>query len=236
MNIYLYIICVNNSENTNITECCCRSVIYKQNSREPRTDPCRTPSFVSRDPDVDDFENTHFERPHNYENIHCNDWREKPRLCSFCSRRFSDKVSKALEKSKWSSKVIILPSIPIHMSSLNLIKADCVLWCFLKPVWKVSSNLLLLRKMTIWSWASFSSTFERKLSKTIGLKSEGNDGTGALFRVIIQAFFQECENTPWASDALKSFVRWGTIVGSALAITLWGVPSSPLVCLEVRKR
>ena len=125
---------------------------------------------------------------------------------------------------------MILPfSIPILMSSFNLIKADCVRWCFLNPVWKVANNPLPLRNVTIWSWASFSIIFEKKVSKTIDLKKVGMCWWDwDLFRAITRAFFQECGNTPGASDALKSFVRWETIVGSTLAITLWGIPSSPL--------
>ena len=136
-------------------KCCWMSFMCKQKSRRPRTEPCITPRFFSRDPDVDDFENTYCELSHKYENIHCNDWREKPRHCSFCRRWVGEIVSKALEKLNWSSRVIFLRSIPILMSSVNLIKADCVLSCFLKPVWKVSNNPLLLRKMTIWSRARF---------------------------------------------------------------------------------
>ena len=136
-------------------------------------------------------------------------------------------VSNALPK--WNfSKVSHYLSLPMRMSSLNLSSADCVLWYFLNPVWLKSKIFDLLKYANTWSWTSFSSTFERKPNSAIGRKSDGDDGTGKFFSASMRAFFYGDGKIPWDSDALNSLVRYGAIAGRAFAMTLCGMPSSPL--------
>ena len=59
---------------------------------------------------------------------------ENPFSLSLSRRRDGETVSNALEKSNCKSIVISFLSIPVHMSSVSLIRAVCVELRGLKPV------------------------------------------------------------------------------------------------------
>ena len=105
-----------------------------------------------------------------------------------------DTLSKALEKSNYNKSVANFFSLPILISSVSLISAEWVLWYLQNPVWNGSKSFDLFKKLTTWSWASFSRTFDKKYNKAMGLKSDVDDGTGTFLRVVIQDFFQVDEN------------------------------------------
>ena len=128
---------------------------------------------MSREVVVVCFEKTHCERPQRYDQNHFGADFEKPISRSFIKSLVGDTLSKALEKSNCNNRVANFFSLATRMSSVNFIKAVCVEWCFLKPVWNTSRIFNFVMKLTTWSWANFSKTFERKHSKGTGLKFEG---------------------------------------------------------------
>ena len=69
---------------------------------------------------------------------------------------------------------------------------------------------------------------ERKQSKAIGRKSDGDEGTDVFFRAIIWALFQAGGKTPLASEELNNLVKEGAMIGNALATMLCSLSSSPL--------
>ena len=101
-----------------------------QNKRGHRTEPWGTLMFVSRKSEVDILDETHNSLPPKYDQNHCDDDLEKPITCNFLNSFDGDTLSKAFEKSNCNKRVANLLSIPIRMSSVSLIKADCVLWCY----------------------------------------------------------------------------------------------------------
>ena len=78
------------------------------------------------------------------------------------------------------------------------------------------------------SCISFSRTLERKHSRAMGRKSDGDVGADFFFSRNNCAFFQASGKTPLSSDELKKLTSNGLMVGRAFAITLRGMPSSPL--------
>ena len=113
------------------------------------------------------------------------------------------------------------------MSSVSLSKAVCVELNRRKPVCFGSSVFVVSRCSISCECAIFSSTFKRKQSKAMGRKSEGDDGALLFFRGTMFAFFQRAEKTLVVKEELKSLTKRLPMTGSALTMTLCGMPSTP---------
>ena len=208
----------------------CTSLMYKQNSKGPSTDPCGTPRLVKAQSEASLLFNTCYFLPVRYECIQQRAERDRPMLLSLRSSFVWEIVSNAFEKSNSSATVTSFLSKPNLMSSVSLSTAVAVLWPFLKPVWNGSRMFFCKICSVSWSWTNFFRTFERKLSKAIGRKSNGAEGADFFLNRISCAFFQAPGKMPLSSDVLKRVTRNCPTAGRAFAITLCGIPSSPLAC------
>ena len=154
-----------------------------------------------------DSEKTHCERPQRYEQIQVRDDLENPRSRSFTSSLEGDIVPNALLKSSCSRRDACLLPIPVRISFVSFSNADCMQWCFLKFTWKGSRMLAFLRYATIWSWASFSRTLERKQRRAMGRNSDEDEGVDTFLSAIRRAVFHDDVNTPRASDTSNNQMR-----------------------------
>ena len=149
-------------------------------------------------------------------------------LLSFRNSAVGDIVSNALLKSNSKAIVISFLSRPDLISSVILSKAVVVLWCRRKPVCNGSRMPLLIIYSDSCLCTNFSRTLERKQSNAIGRKSEAVVGADFFFKDNNCAFFQDPGKAPLSSDVLNMLTSRGAMVGRAFAITLCGMPSSPL--------
>ena len=141
-------------------------------------------------------------------------------------------MSKALLKSNSRRIVISFLSMPDLMSSVSLSKAVCVELKRREPVWFGSSVFEDSRCSISCECAIFSSTFERKQSKAMGRKSEGDDGALLFFRGTIFALFQRAGKTLVVGEELKSLTKKLPMTGSAFTMILCGMPFAPRACDE----
>ena len=118
------------------------------------------------------------------------------------------------------------------MSSVSLSKAVCVELNRRKPVCFGSSVLVVSRCSISCECAIFSSTFGRKQSKAMGQKTEGDDGALLFFRGTMFALFQRAGKLLVVKEELKSLTKRLPMTGSALTMTLCGMPSAPRACDE----
>ena len=134
-------------------------------------------------------------------------------LLSLCNSVVGEIVSNALLKSNCMAIVISRLSNLDLTSSVSLVIAVAVLWCFRKPAWRESRIPWRVTNSKSWSWTSFSRTLE--LRSAIVRKSEGDDGSG---------------NVLLCKDVINILTRKLPIGRRALATTLCGIPY-PLACV-----
>ena len=141
-------------------------------------------------------------------------------------------MSKALLKSNSRRIIISFLSMTVLTSSVSLSKAVCVELNRRKPVCFESSVFVVSKCSISCECTIFSSTFERKQSKAMGRKSEGDDGALLFFRATIFALFQRTGKTLVVKRELKSLTKRLPMTGSALTMTLCGMTSAPRACDE----
>ena len=125
------------------------SLMYRQKSNGPRTEPWGTPRLVLSGSELEVPEITCNCLFCKYDLIHSKAILEKPRVFNLLNNLEGEIVSNALLKSNCSSIVTSLLFIPRLISSVSFNKAVSVLLYRLKPVCIGSSTVLLLRNVQI---------------------------------------------------------------------------------------
>ena len=122
-----------------------RSLIYRQNRRGPRTEPCGTPSLIETLGDFSVNITTSCLRPARYEDNHRRADLMKRVAVRRLKKRVGEMVSNALLKSNSSSIVSSFLSMPVLTSSASFSSVVCVEWCRLKPVCRGSKILFFVK-------------------------------------------------------------------------------------------